>query len=115
MIYKKFYFENYKGIKDKLEFPVNVDSKKPYCIIGNNEGGKTTILKGMAFISRLCRDEFDCNDIINKKEIDKIHKNNLIFYLTIIIFILYSLQRCQQQHYCKWSFMASWLERHTQQ
>ena len=79
MIYKKFYFENYKGIKDKLEFPVNVDSKKPYCIIGNNEGGKTTILKGMAFISRLCRDEFDCTDIINKKEIDKIHKKDLYF------------------------------------
>lgn len=33
----------------------------------------------MAFISRLCRDEFDCKDIINKKEIDKIHKKDLYF------------------------------------
>ena len=79
MIYKKFYFKNYKGIKEKVEIDIDANTDKPYCIIGNNEGGKTTILKGIAFISRLCRDEFDCTDNINKKEIDKIHKKDLYF------------------------------------
>ena len=33
----------------------------------------------MAFISRLCRDEFDCTENANKREIDKIHKKDLYF------------------------------------
>ena len=28
MIYKKFYFENYKGIKDRLEFEIDANSNK---------------------------------------------------------------------------------------
>ena len=47
MIYKKFYFKNYKGIKEKVEIDIDANGDKPYCIIGNNEGGKTTILKGI--------------------------------------------------------------------
>ena len=53
MIYKKFYFENYKGVKDRLEFEIDANSNKPYCIIGKNEGGKTTILKGINLIGQL--------------------------------------------------------------
>ena len=53
MIYKKFYFKNYKGIKDRLEFEIDANSNKPYCIIGKNEGGKTTILKGINLIGQL--------------------------------------------------------------
>jgi AAA15 family ATPase/GTPase len=54
MIYKKFYFNNYKGIKEKVEIDIDANSDKPYCIIGNNEGGKTTILKGINLIGKLC-------------------------------------------------------------
>ena len=54
MIYRKFYFENYKGIKEKVEIDIDANSEKPYCIIGNNEGGKTTILKGINLIGKLC-------------------------------------------------------------
>lgn len=69
IIYKKFYFKNYKGIKEKVEIDIDANSNKPYCIIGNNKGGKTTILKGMEFISCLCRGEG-----IQLNELDKIHK-----------------------------------------
>ena len=45
MIYKKFYFKNYKGIKEtSIELDKN---NKLYCIIGQNESGKTTILEGI--------------------------------------------------------------------
>ena len=45
MIYKKFYFKNYKGIK---EASIVFDRKdKLSCIIGLNESGKTTILEGI--------------------------------------------------------------------
>lgn len=54
MKYKKFSFENYRGIKDCLEFELNTTSTVPYCIIGNNESGKTTILKGIELIGELC-------------------------------------------------------------
>ena len=53
MKYINFSFKNYKGIND-LSFDFNAESKKPYCIIGNNESGKTTILKGIELISKLC-------------------------------------------------------------
>ena len=45
MIYKKFYFKNYKGIKEtSIELS---DGGGIHCIIGKNESGKTTILKGI--------------------------------------------------------------------
>ena len=70
MIYKKFYFKNYKGIKDKVEIDIDANSKKPYCIIGNNESGKTTILKGINIIGRLC-----CGDKLNDDETSEIKPN----------------------------------------
>ncbi len=54
MKYKNFYFENYKGIKERLEFNLNTDAVFPHCILGNNESGKTTILKGIELIGKLC-------------------------------------------------------------
>ena len=39
MQYNKFFLENYKGIQDKIEFSLDLNSKLPYCIIGNNECG----------------------------------------------------------------------------
>ena len=71
MIYKKFYFENYKGIKDRLEFLIDTKTNKPYCILGNNESGKTTILKGIDFIGKLCHNHQPTNE-----EIDNIHKKD---------------------------------------
>ena len=45
MIYKKFYFNNYKGIK---ETSIELDKKnKLHCIVGINESGKTTLLKAI--------------------------------------------------------------------
>ena len=45
MIYKKFYFKNYKGIKEtSIEFD---NHSNLCCIVGINESGKTTILKGI--------------------------------------------------------------------
>ena len=70
MIYKKFYFENYKGIKDRLEFEIDANSNKPYCIVGNNESGKTTILKGVNIISKLC-----CGYKLKDSEISEIKPN----------------------------------------
>ena len=82
MIYKKFYFKNYKGINNEKieEVEIDANSNKPYCIIGNNEGGKTTILKGMEFISCLCRGEG-----IQLNELDKIHKKDLYYTGNVIV------------------------------
>lgn len=55
MKYKQIFLENYKGIKDRLVVDLKLDSKTPHCIIGNNESGKTTILKGIEMVGRLCR------------------------------------------------------------
>ena len=82
MIYKKFYFKNYKGINNEKieEVEIDANSNKPYCIIGNNEGGKTTILKGVEFISYLCRGEG-----IQLNELDKIHKKDLYYTGNVIV------------------------------
>ena len=55
MYYKSFSIANYKGIKDRLEFDLDVNAEVPHCIIGNNESGKTTILKAIELIGRLCQ------------------------------------------------------------
>lgn len=55
MKYKHFFLENYKGIKDRLIFDLELDSQVPHCIIGNNESGKTTLLKGIELIGRLTK------------------------------------------------------------
>ncbi len=54
MKYTAFYFENYRGISKKLVFELKNDSRLPHCIIGNNESGKTTILKGIELVGKLC-------------------------------------------------------------
>lgn len=55
MYYKSFSITNYKGIKERLEFNLDVNAEVPHCIIGNNESGKTTILKAIELIGRLCQ------------------------------------------------------------
>ncbi|WP_332066209.1 AAA family ATPase [Bartonella sp. CB189] len=56
MIFTSFKLENFRGISQ----PVEIDFTKgnqdfPFVLVGNNESGKTTILKGINFISVLCR------------------------------------------------------------
>ena len=51
-----FEFNNYKGIK-QLTFTISGDNNKPYCLVGDNEAGKTTILKGIEQICKLCAGE----------------------------------------------------------
>lgn len=53
--YESFSLENYKGIKEKLTFSLSKNNDIPHCIIGNNESGKTTILKGIQLIDILCK------------------------------------------------------------
>ena len=50
MKYKSFIFENYKGISEKI----TIDVADLSCLVGNNESGKTTILKGIKLIGNLC-------------------------------------------------------------
>lgn len=57
MKYTGFYLQNFRGISDELILNVSNDRNKPYCIIGDNEAGKTTILKGIEVIGRLCKGE----------------------------------------------------------
>lgn len=54
MIYKKFFFENFKGIQGKLEIELG---EKPILasLIGLNESGKTTILKGIKLFYKLAK------------------------------------------------------------
>lgn len=54
MKYKSFYFEKFKGIQERLEFCFSKENNKPTCVIGNNESGKTTLLKGINLIGQLC-------------------------------------------------------------
>ncbi|WP_332061017.1 AAA family ATPase [Bartonella sp. CB74] len=56
MLFTSFKLENFRGISQ----PVEIDFTKgnqdfPFVLVGNNESGKTTILKGINFISVLCR------------------------------------------------------------
>lgn len=67
MIYKKFYFENYKGIK-KISIELDKNNKL-HCIVGINESGKTTILKAIETTYKLLIG--DKGDVI-KNEIEKI-------------------------------------------
>ena len=53
MIFQSFTLSNYKDISAPVTIEMNSDSSKPYCVIGNNESGKTTILKGIETIGYL--------------------------------------------------------------
>jgi ABC-type cobalamin/Fe3+-siderophores transport system ATPase subunit len=55
MRYSKFILQNYRGISEKVVIDLGEDRKKPICLVGNNESGKTTILKGIEQIGDLCR------------------------------------------------------------
>ena len=52
---------NFKGITDRITIDI-CDNQKPLTIVGNNECGKTTILKGLELIGKLCK----CNEINEK-------------------------------------------------
>ena len=53
MRYLSFSLENYKGLKK-----ISIDDLSDLsCFIGNNESGKTTILKGIEIIGKLCLGE----------------------------------------------------------
>ncbi len=68
MKYLNFSFENYKGIIEKITIG-NKNSLS--CLVGNNESGKTTILKGIDIIGKLCRGDTSKivpNDFIPRKQ-----------------------------------------------
>lgn len=55
MIFQIFTLENYKGISDKVTIDLTEGKEGfPYSLVGNNESGKTTILKGIELIGQLC-------------------------------------------------------------
>ena len=99
MIYKKFYFKNYKGIK---ETSIELDKdNRLNCIVGINESGKTTILKGIYDIFTLltggsidnlfeeCIDKTEANFTGEMKFgveliVDEDSRKKLIFVKTII-------------------------------
>lgn len=54
MKYRSFFLRNYKGIANEVTIDIGGDQFKPYCLLGNNESGKTTILNGIELIGRLC-------------------------------------------------------------
>lgn len=53
MHYESFTLENYKGISQAVTVSIEDTSKTPTCLVGNNESGKTTILKGIELIGKL--------------------------------------------------------------
>ena len=53
MKFTKFLFENYKGISSvAIDM---TDGKKPICLLGLNESGKTSILQAIETLGRLCK------------------------------------------------------------
>ena len=77
MIYKKFYFENYKGI---INTNIELDENhKLHCIVGRNESGKTTILGAIYDVYLLLKENkskttFNFRKKDNEKIYDKINK-----------------------------------------
>ena len=55
MKYTKFTLENFKGISKPVVIDIGGKLKEPLCLVGNNESGKTTILKGIELIGKLCK------------------------------------------------------------
>lgn len=53
MKYKAFYLENFKGV-DKIR--VELKEGIPICLLGSNEAGKTTVLRGIECFGQLLRD-----------------------------------------------------------
>ena len=54
MKYLSFSLENYKGISEEISIDIS-NKKSVSCIIGDNESGKTTILRGLELIGYLCK------------------------------------------------------------
>ena len=55
MKFTKFRFENYKGLSN-VEIDM-LDGKNPICLLGLNESGKTSILKAIHTLGRICKGE----------------------------------------------------------
>ena len=55
MHYSQFSMENFRGISEPVTINLQQSRKKPICLVGNNESGKTTILKGIELIGLLCK------------------------------------------------------------
>ena len=76
MIYKKFSFKNYKGIKETIDIVLN-ENHRLHCIVGKNESGKTTILEAIYDIYSLLKSNKTNNTIKSgkNKDIDKKLRN----------------------------------------
>jgi len=53
--YIKFTLENFKGIVKEVAIDISSNINHPFCFVGNNECGKTTILKDIELIGKLCK------------------------------------------------------------
>lgn len=62
MHYKSFTLENYKGISQPVTVSIAGTSKTPTCLVGNNESGKTTLLKGIELIGGLSHGHYLQNE-----------------------------------------------------
>jgi len=62
MKYTKFKLKNFRGIVEKIDIDIEEHDKKPLCLIGNNESGKTTILNGIKLIGKLCQGRMPSNE-----------------------------------------------------
>ena len=76
--FKRFHFQNYKGIKEPLTVEFDSTTQSPHCLIGDNEAGKTTILRGIETIGKLCKGEpLENGDLLRIKPIGPSFSGNV--------------------------------------
>ena len=75
-----FALENFKGIVKKVSVDISNNSGQPFCFVGNNECGKTTILKGVELIGRLCQ-----GYVLQNGELNEARKTGAVFSKTITL------------------------------
>ncbi|MFT4967302.1 MAG: ABC-type cobalamin/Fe3+-siderophores transport system ATPase subunit [Candidatus Deianiraeaceae bacterium] len=76
--YQQFSLQNFKGIVRKVLIDISENSNAPYCFVGNNECGKTTILEGVELIGRVCQ-----GYVLQDGELNKTRKTGAVFSETI--------------------------------
>ena len=84
MDFKSFTLEQYRGIDKAITISIDKKSNKPYCLIGNNESGKTTILKGINLIGELCKGKELSEADLNKQRPKKTYFNETIKLSAVI-------------------------------
>ena len=70
MFFEYFILENYKGI-EKIKIPL-LNNKRPHCLLGLNESGKTTILEGIRDIGHHCSQLNKQAPVLDNGELNRI-------------------------------------------